>query len=369
MNNKIKKLTVLESTNHHLDYKALQVYDKPLDEKFVKLRKYVEGFLVFDPTNDPQIIFDVLSWVSQQWKHDGYNDPGKEITSLEILKRAHSGEQFRCVEYGKVASDILSSYGITSRSVGLKTENFDYGGSGMGHVATEVWSNGVGKWIFIDPQFSAYFKHGDFPLNFYELYNFWSNNQFESLELIIDEFALKQIDMSEKAFKKGYIDFITKYFGYVQTSFSGQNFEYSVTLMLEGMREAMTFQGIALENVAYTSKVDDLYFSLNQSIMTFTYTTKKDFMKIIEENNIKSEKDYLENMYKFASEPNLKVKCNHNTPRFDYFEYSFDMENWNIAVDDSFDWHIAEGVHEVYVRTVNQQGLKGIISSMKVEYR
>ncbi len=34
----------------------------------------------------------------------------------------------------------------------------------MGHVVSEVWSNTLDKWIFLDPQFSIHAKHqGRFP--------------------------------------------------------------------------------------------------------------------------------------------------------------------------------------------------------------
>ena len=369
MNEQLKKLTVLESTNHHLDYKALQVYDKPIGEEFLKLREYVEQFIVFDSMKDPEIIFEVLTWVSQQWKHDGYNDPGMTTTSLEILKRAHEGEQFRCVEYGRVASDILSSYGFTGRHIGIRTENVDYGGAGMGHVATEVWSNGLGKWIFIDPQFAAYFEYHGEPLNFHDMYGFWTRKEFDVLDLIVNEAVVSQSGKDEKTYKANYINFITNYFGYVQTKFTSPHFEYSVSLKLDGTREAMTFQGMPEENISYTSNVEELYFKLNQSLMTFTYHEKVDFMKVIKENNITTAESYLENMHKFAAEPNLNVICHHNTPRFDFFEYSHDKENWQKVEDKSFDWNITEGVHEAHVRSVNKQGLRGMINSLKVEYR
>ncbi len=370
MSTELKKLNILETNNYHLNYKAILVYDKPMAAELIQLREYVEESIRFDPTDDPKVIFDVLGWVSKQWKHHGLNDPGKETSSLEILKRAKNGERFRCVEYGKVTSDILLSYGITSRKVSLRTENFDYGGVSMGHVATEVWSNGLEKWIFIDPQFGAYFIGEGVPLNFYELYKFYcTKGSLNELKLIADSNNIDKTSEEKSKFKQEYIDFLTNYFGYIASDFSSDFFNYNVYLKLNGKRDAMTFQGLALEDVSYTSDVEELYFGLNQSIMTFTYKEKKDFMKLINEIQISSKEEYIENMHRFASEPDLTVKCYHNTPRFDYFEYSFDMKNWIRLEKDTFEWKITEGVQNVYLRSINKQGLKGIICYIKVEYK
>jgi hypothetical protein len=124
------------------------------------LREYVRRRADFLDAKDPDVIFLALGWVSTQWKHDGMNEPRTGESSLDILKDVHEkGARYRCVEYGQVLSDILKSLGYVTRRVSLRSPNVAYGGFGQGHVATEVWSNALRKWIFIDPQFSVYPSH------------------------------------------------------------------------------------------------------------------------------------------------------------------------------------------------------------------
>ncbi|MTI67514.1 MAG: hypothetical protein FH753_13090 [Firmicutes bacterium] len=65
------------------------------------------------------------------------NQAPKNMSSYEILKNVKKGERYRSVEYGKVTADILLSLGYVSRRIGVRSKDADYGGFGMGHVASE----------------------------------------------------------------------------------------------------------------------------------------------------------------------------------------------------------------------------------------
>ncbi len=369
MKKKLKKLSVIESSNSHLDYKGLYYYDKQIDPAIIVLREYVETQADFDPENDPEVIFNVLEWVNAQWLHDGMNDPGSHTTSIEILKRAHEGEKFRCVEYGKVTSDILSSYGITSRMVGLRSVDFAYGGVGKGHVATEVWSNRLKKWIFIDPQYSAHFRYDHIPQNYYDLYEFYKKDQFDQLELVVNQSAIDRSKKTPEDYKNDYIKFLKNYFGYVQTKVKTDQMEYSVCLKLDGTVDALTFQGLELNDIVYTNDHSELYFPINQTVVTFEYKDKVNFMEVIKTHKITTQEQYLEHLHLMAPRPDFRVKCYHNTPNHEYFEYSFDSIKWEKLSGNTFNWLLDDGVHDVYTRSVNSQGLRGVINSMKIEYK
>lgn len=88
-------------------------------------------------TSDTEKALRMLHWVHQQWKHNGSNEPSKP-DALTILEEAKEGKQFRCVEYGVVATSCLNSIGLPARVMGLKTKDVETTASGAGHVLLEV---------------------------------------------------------------------------------------------------------------------------------------------------------------------------------------------------------------------------------------
>ena len=54
----------------------------------------------------------------------------------------------------------------------------------MGHVTTEVWSNKLNKWIFLDPQFGIYVQLNNRPINIFEIYETKKTGNFENIKFI-----------------------------------------------------------------------------------------------------------------------------------------------------------------------------------------
>jgi hypothetical protein len=193
--NKIKKITIIEENNPVLnfDYKKLGLPDSIQTVEYTELKKYVQSNISLKSTDEPELFFELMEWVSNQWKHNGWHVAPDSLNSLEILKSAKYDEQeYRCVEYGSVLHDVLVSFGYVARQVGIKHVDADYGGAGMGHVATEVWSNNYNKWIFLDPQFGIYAKHNDIPLNIYDIYKLKSNDQFKEIRFMKNDKMVKE---------------------------------------------------------------------------------------------------------------------------------------------------------------------------------
>ncbi|WP_142127211.1 hypothetical protein [Bacillus sp. SLBN-3] len=91
--------------------------------------------------------FSIKSWTGStgSGNHHGINQAHCGSSSLDILKRAASGERFRCVEYASVTRDVLIAFGHPARSVNILSADADYGGVGKGHMGTEVWSDDLDK--------------------------------------------------------------------------------------------------------------------------------------------------------------------------------------------------------------------------------
>lgn len=365
----LKKLKVLKSNNWYFGNKLNQIYENNESEKLEQLKIYVKKYFNYDNFEDPDLIFKLMGWVNQRWEHDGLNNPGKETSSLEILKRAEKGEKFRCVEYGRVTADILTSLGYVSRSIGIRSENADYGGAGMGHVATEVWSNYYEKWIFIDPQFSCYYLRKDIPQNYYEIYESWKQGKIEELNFMVVEDALKREEKNKEEYKKNYEQFLFSYFGYIEITKKEEEKLFKVSLILDGKNQLMAFQAGPIQSTIYTKKTDVLYEEVNRTFLTFESTEKIDFMNIAMENQIDTQEKFIANMELFTVKPKYKVECKNNMPNFSHYEISIDKEKWCKIEEDYFLWEANKGENIIQVRGINKQGLPGIITEITLEYK
>jgi hypothetical protein len=212
--------------------------------------------------NEFEKIKAILDWASRQWEHNGFNNPSNP-DALTILKEAHSGKKFRCVEYGIVASSALNSIGIPARVIGLKTRDVEKVRHGAGHVAAEVYSTELKKWIFIDPQFNVIPVLDDVPLNAIEFQNAIVNNKGK-LKII----NLQGEVSSERS--SSYIDWIAKYLFYFDTLFDQKlgnepnylriNGMVKITLVPIGEKEPKVFQRSSKINYSYYShSLNDFY--------------------------------------------------------------------------------------------------------------
>ena len=207
-------------------------------------------------------IVNILDWASKQWEHNGSNTPTKQ-DALTILKEAREGKQFRCVEYGIVATSALNSIGIPARTLGLKTRDVEKVMRGAGHVVSEVYSKELGKWIFIDPQFNIMPMLNGTPLNGVEFQKaIFDKNT--NLRLINNAGELCEKD------SKSYIKWIGKYLFYFDVLFDQKTLNSSkfksingmtkITLVPVGHKEPRIFQRNSKINYSYyTNSLNDFY--------------------------------------------------------------------------------------------------------------
>ncbi len=239
-------------------------YSDTLENAYLReMRKTynLEG-LVSGPMKEPDKILNILDWASKQWEHNGSNTPTKQ-DALTILKEAQEGKQFRCVEYGIVATSALNSIGIPARTLGLKTRDVEKVMRGAGHVVSEVYSKELGKWIFIDPQFNIMPTLNGTPLN-----------GVEFQKAIFDKNAILRLinkagELSEKD-SKSYIKWIGKYLFYFDVLFDQKTLNSSkfksingmtkITLVPVGHKEPRIFQRNSKINYSYYSNsLNDFY--------------------------------------------------------------------------------------------------------------
>jgi hypothetical protein len=367
----MKKITVLESNNERLDdrYQNILLPASLQDSTFLALKNYVSSSFSTQNLSDPEIFFKVMEWVSSQWKHNSFNEPPENASSLDILLLARNGKQFRCLEYGKVVSDILLSFGYVSRIIGMNSKDIAYGSLGMGHAASEVWSNSLQKWIYIDPQFCVYAKHKGEYLNYYDMYMLRKQGKYNQIEFVISDAFLKINGLKKQEVINEYRKFLNPYFGYLMTNYTRSQNISLLCLSLESKEQFFTSQGLTARSVIFTQNPRDLYFSLNRTLVIFNYKElSPNLQQILSDFNIKNNDDYIKNMHLFAAKPDFTLNLQNNMPWFDHYEFKLDDGSWVTLTKPELDWKVSDGVSTLYVRSVNQSGLVGFPTKIKIGY-
>ncbi|MBI3259940.1 MAG: hypothetical protein HYZ54_10765 [Ignavibacteriae bacterium] len=369
----VKKITVLESNNERLDdrFQTLIIPSSLQDSTTLALRKFVSTSLSIKDLNDPEVFIKVMEWVSTRWKHNSFNEPPQNASSLDILMMAQKGTEFRCLEYGKVVSDVLLSYGYISRIIGMNSKDIAYGSLGMGHAASEVWSNTFQKWIFIDPQFCVYAKyHGEY-LNYYDMYLLRKQGKFKQIEFVISDAFLKNNGLKKQEVIAQYRKFLDPYFGYLMCNYTRSGNVSLISLSLEATDQFITSQGLTARSVVFTQNPRDMYYSLNRTLVIFNYKElSPNLQQILSDFKIQNNDDYMKNMHLFAAKPDFTLNLQNNMPWFDHYEYKFDEGEWTTLYKDEIEWKILDGnVKTLYARSINKAGIAGYPTKIKVAYK
>ncbi|MBK9249619.1 MAG: hypothetical protein IPM69_16250 [Ignavibacteria bacterium] len=370
-NTKPKKIVVIESNNVRLDDKENTIPFRVdiNDSSVYKLRDYIKSQISISTESDPQIIFSLMEWVRNQWQHDGFSEPPPDATSLEILQLASKGAKFSCNEYGAVFSDVLLSMGYISRIVNLNSIDIAYGPLGMGHVASEVWSNTMQKWMFIDPQFCISAQHKGQYLSYYDIYQLRKQGKYNDIEFMVPSSHLKKINQTKAAVVSEYRKFIQNYFGYLVTPYRRSNFSSLIVLMLDAKEQFLTNQGLSSHPLVFTHDPKDFYFPINRTLVVFNYQAfSPSWSQIVSEYQLQTMDDYKKNMYKFAAKPDFTLLFQNNMPWFDHYEFKNENGEWIPLQNDLVNWVAKDGLNTIHARAVNVMGVCGPATTVKIRY-
>lgn len=368
-----KKIEITATNNEFPSFRSdLYPADAVSSATLADLRAYVLKRVDLKAEDDPGVIVQALGWVGAQWDHDGMNEPRPGASALEILTDVHEkGARYRCVEYGVVLADLLKSLGYVTRKVSLKSVDAPYGGFGQGHVATEVWSNRLRKWIFVDPQFGVYPTRQGLSLNFDEMFELKKAGKWSEIEFNVTENVRKAPGFNAKAYDRDYREFLSHYFGYVHADVQRGGKTYRLVLPLEGKAQFLTFQGWAIQDVAFASRVSDLYFDVNRAFIGLHYRDGDEGSKAtLDKYQVKTEEDFLAKRGLFAAKPDFVVSLTNNSVWHAHYEYRLsDAGPWTRLDGDSMPWSLVPGDNELQVRSVNRMGLAGPATFVKIAYR
>jgi len=219
--------------------------------------KYPIDSIIKEANTDMDKTIKILNWVHSQWRHNGSNQPRKN-DAISILEEASEGKNFRCVEYGIVASACLKAIGLKARTLALKTKDVETKSRSAGHVGTEVYLNDLKKWVFIDGQYDAMPVLNGVPLNAVEFQKAIAENY--------DKLEIKSIS---KTSKKAYTDWVYPYLYYFDVSFDNRegiekrqsiNGKKSLMLVPLGAKCPTVFQiKYPIDYAIYTYSLADFY--------------------------------------------------------------------------------------------------------------
>ncbi len=379
-----KRIEITKTNNYFTgfnsdSYRADAVSEASLNS----LRQYVGKRIRLNPKDDPGVIIQALQWVSLQWKQDGVNEPRKGESALDILKDVHEkGQRYRCVEYSLVLVDILRSLGYVSRKLSLRSVDVAYGPGAEGHIAVEVWSNHLQKWIFIDPQFSIYPTYRGRYLDYYEIYQLKKQGKFSKIKFNVTQgYQKRQSKFNLQGYQRDYQKFLAHYFGYMATPIVHLGKNYNLVLELNGKRETMTFQASPEGNNLFTRNWRDLYFDVNRTMINFQYhhDGKSDYQALLKQNGIavrgdKTDKEIEAKLAKleplFAAKPDFNVSFLNNSPWHSYYEYRFSEQGpWLKIKGDSIIWNLKSGRNDLEARSVNRMDIPGPTTFVHILYR
>ncbi|MCB0392188.1 MAG: hypothetical protein KDD58_12930 [Bdellovibrionales bacterium] len=362
-----KKIKIVKTNNAAYFTVNPKNYIAEFQPKYLrKLKSYIEhrGFKL-KGSSEKEIVTNSMAWVTQQWKHNGDNEPPKNFKALDILKNVHKEKmQYRCVEYGLVLSEILQAYGFNTRQLALRANDVAYGGFGKGHVAMEVFLNDLDKWVFLDPQFGAYFTLGDKMLNYHEIFVEKKDGKFDNVKIHF-MMPLKNPNQDEADYRK----FLQLYFGHIVLG--GKKNELRMGLKLENDNDIITFQGMPVGPVIYTKSKEEFYPSLNRVSIALDFKKKIDnFQKLAEKLKIKSNEDYLNNMKEFSAFPDFNVNLYSNMIEFSYFEYRFsNSSKWKKISGKHLNWLAINSNNRLEARAINTFGRPGPITYIEMTYK
>lgn len=252
------KALVLDTVAQNKDLKFW--YEQNTGNQYLdRLRnKYPIDSLVKDARSDTEKALAILHWVHSQWSHNGSNEP-RNNDAISILEEVKEGKNFRCVEYGIVATACLNAVGLKARTLALKTRDVETRKSGAGHVLLEVYLNDLQKWALLDGQWDAMPVLGGRPLN-----------AVEFQKAMVHQYGELEIKSLSNVSKRAYCNWINPYLYYFDVAFDNRETEPKYTGMYKQYRKLMlvpldaknpvVFQGKSpIKECLYTHSYKDFY--------------------------------------------------------------------------------------------------------------
>jgi len=274
LNDSTKALTVVKgvklnevdlSFDNSLKNSELEfVYEQNENNEYLNLlrSKYPIDSLAQSAKSDTERALKILNWVHNRWAHNGNNVPRKS-DAISILEEVKEGKNFRCVEYGIVATACLNAVSLKARTLALKTKDVETRPYGAGHVLLEVFLNDINKWVLLDGQWDVMPALNGVPLN-----------AVEFQKAISDRFEDLEIKSLSSVSKRQYCKWVYPYLYYFDIAFDNREGQLADFKLVNGKRKLMLVPLMAkepsifqktgkIQNCLYTNSYNDFYSKPN----------------------------------------------------------------------------------------------------------
>jgi hypothetical protein len=291
---------------------------------------------------DQQVL--LMDWVHHQFKkfgHPSVNAKG----AIEILRAIDDGQTFFCSQYAQVFVSAAAALGWVDRPLALRRHQ-DGGKNGSSeHSSTEIWSNQYSKWVMLDPTSNMYLERHGVPLNAFEIREEWFYHGGTNLVFVIGKEHKRYHKADLPIFLTHFAEFgnlevgrdeLDKYgfTAYIpNTDLMDSGFDYGKMFIVKDKLCDGTNWHVRQVPAHPESEP---YFPIGQASITLEPGAKS-----------------------------IRVVARTLTPNFKSFEARVDEGVWNSS-GESLNWPIHSGENHFEMRTVNEFGVRGPVSSVVV---
>lgn len=130
------------------------IYQSPNDEELIRVRKHFNLDSIAEQGDEISRIKNLLKWAHNVVRHDGSSinpEPRNSINIVEVCRKENRGVNCRMLAI--LLNECYLTMGFKSRFVTCLSKSFE---DGECHVINTVYSNTLGKWLWMDPTFNAY---------------------------------------------------------------------------------------------------------------------------------------------------------------------------------------------------------------------
>nr|WP_295902907.1 transglutaminase-like domain-containing protein [uncultured Bdellovibrio sp.] len=336
----------------------------PLNNRGVEnLRSYtkIEKIISKNETDFVQAL-KIAKFTSEAWGHDGFNSNPKKHDALTILKLAHKGASFACVQFASVFVQLCQSVGIPARVLNVRTKHPDLGSSGHGHVTAEYFDNQLCKWVWIDPQIHAYALHKNIPLSYNEFAELIAAGKNPTVKFT--ERTLAYIK-NNKAHLKLLKNFVRRYIwstriGGLRSFYTKQAHLKNIGCKRNGVQPAITFQGFADKSPTYVPRE---IFDAPLNTCHLQFETKAP-QKLVNWNNLQ---DYKNRAYLNFAKPEVTMLLKNSMPWFESYIVIING-NKKLLKGHEITIKLVDGLNTIQVQAMNSYKRCGPMTTAEIRY-
>lgn len=328
-----------------------QTHDEPRLHEL--RRKYRFDEVVAPATTEFEAMVLLRNWARSQFRRNDFQPDLDQFDALAYLDRnwRDRGEAHNrtihldpCEFFPLLCAQVLVSMGYTARLVSLND-----------HGNVEVWSNQFRKWVVLDAELNLHYEKDGIPLNMVELLEENYAEKPSRVEIIRGEQTSGDENTTMVFLKLEVLP--------VETALKWYNAPLDVVTLRNDWMSNHYFRGHParsdLSSLIYldprvtetipfskrlrpvTARKEDAYWTLNQT----------------------------EILARPLAGDEVDLGFRTVTPNFQCFEIAVDGGTPTRSPAPTFRWHLHQGVNTISVRTINQFGVAGTESSIRLSVR